>query len=102
MRAGPAAGFIMETLRPIVFPFPDPCRDGVPINLIDLGDCIDRHTLGTERLSEKSPRPGQRHPKETLNRLKTLMKTFAQALSKGLRLRRLVASGIVAGISRRH
>ena len=38
----------METRRPIVFPFPDPCRDGVAINLIDLGDCIDRHPLGTE------------------------------------------------------
>ena len=32
-----AAGFIMETRRPIVFPCPDPCRDGVSINLRDLG-----------------------------------------------------------------
>jgi hypothetical protein len=42
-----AAGFIMETRRPIVCPCPDPCRDGVAINLRDRGDCIDRHPLGT-------------------------------------------------------
>lgn len=43
-----AAGFIMETRRPIVFPFPDPCRDGVAINRRDLGDGMDCQPLGTE------------------------------------------------------
>jgi len=43
-----AAGCIVETLRPIVFPCPDPCRDGVAINRIDRGDVRDRHPSGTE------------------------------------------------------
>ena len=43
-----AARFIMQTLGAMVFPVLDPGRHGDAMDLIGLGDVLDRRALGTQ------------------------------------------------------
>jgi len=47
LRWSATAGLIMQTAFTLMCPFLDPCGDGVAINVIHLGDFIDRHPLST-------------------------------------------------------
>jgi len=44
-----ATRLIMQTLGTIFFPFLDPRSNGIPVNMIDLGNGFDRYALATQQ-----------------------------------------------------